>query len=66
MSREVPTYMVEVEESMTQPGLYRLVNPYGAAFPYNEPGDYDADNNYYLTINAVDPTRYILRSRQPV
>lgn len=54
---EVPTYMVEVEESMTQPGLYRLVNPYGAAFPYNEPGDYDADNNYYLTINAVDPTK---------
>lgn len=49
--------MVEVEESMTQPGLYRLVNPYGAAFPYNEPGDYDADNNYYLTINAVDPTK---------
>lgn len=49
--------MVEVEESMTQPGLYRLVNPYGAAFHYNEPGDYDADNNYYLTINAVDPTK---------
>lgn len=60
---EVPTYMVEVEESMTQPGLYRLVNPYGAAFPYNEPGDYDADNNYYLTINAVDPTKvYIEQS----
>lgn len=61
--QEVPTYMVEVEESMTQPGLYRLVNPYGAAFPYNEPGDYDADNNYYLTINAVDPTKvYIEQS----
>lgn len=51
------TYPVEVEESMTQPGLYRLVNPYGADYPYNDPGDYDPDNNYYLTINAVDPTK---------
>ena len=53
----VVTYLVEVEESMTQPGLYRLVNPYGADYPYNEPGDYDPDNNYYLTINATDPAK---------
>lgn len=54
---EVPTYLVEVEESMTKPGLYRLVNPYGADFMYNEPGDYDPDNNYYLTINATNPAK---------
>lgn len=54
------TYLVEVEESMTQPGLYRVVNPYGADYPYNEPGDYDPDNNYYLTINATDPTKVYL------
>lgn len=51
------TYLVEVEESMTQPGLYRIVNPYGAGYPYNEPGDYDPDNNYYMTINVTNPSK---------
>ena len=36
-------------------GYYRLVNPYGANFPLNESGMYDADNNYYLYIHAEDP-----------
>jgi hypothetical protein len=49
------TYQVEIEESVDNPGKYRLVNPYGEAFPYNEPGDWDADNTYYLTIDATDP-----------
>ena len=51
----VVEYEVEIEESVENPGKYRLVNPYGAAFPYNEPGDYDADNDYYLVIDATDP-----------
>lgn len=50
------TYEVEIEESGNTPGLYRLVNPYGAAFPYNEEGDWDASRNYYMEINATDPT----------
>lgn len=50
-----PTYEVEVEESVDNPGKYRLVNPYGEAYPYNEPGDWDADNTYYLTIDATNP-----------
>lgn len=49
------TYKVEVQESATEPGIYRLVNPYGEAFPYNEAGDWDASKNYYLVINAQDP-----------
>ena len=49
------TYEVEIEESVDNPGKYRLVNPYGAAFPYNEPGDYDDTQDYYLVINAQDP-----------
>ena len=49
------TYEVEVEESQDNPGKYRLVNPYGAAYPYNEAGDYDAENDYYLVIDATDP-----------
>lgn len=51
----VPVYSVEIQESQTEPGLYRLVNPYGAAYPFNEPGDYNADENHYLMINATDP-----------
>lgn len=48
----VPTYDVPVQRHMSIAGLYRLVNPYGEHFPYNEPGDYDESNNYYLTIHA--------------
>lgn len=48
-------YEVEVQQHIEESGRYRLVNPYGAAFPYNEPGDWDASNDYYLEINAQDP-----------
>ena len=50
-----PTYKVEVRESKDKPGLYRIINPYGAAFPYNEEGDYDASQEYYIEIDATDP-----------
>lgn len=49
------TYEVEVQESEDKPGVYRLVNPYGAAYPYNQEGDWDASKDYYLEINAQDP-----------
>lgn len=52
---ELATYQVEIQENANEPGLYRLVNPYGAEFPYNEEGDWDASKNYYLVINAQDP-----------
>lgn len=55
-SLENLTYSVEIREHQNKPGLYRLVNPYGAAFPYNEDGDYDASKEYYLEVNAQDPT----------
>ena len=48
-------YAVEVQENMENRGIYRLVNPYGKAYPYNEEGDYDASQNYYMEINAQDP-----------
>ena len=50
-----PTYKVEVRENKDKPGLYRIINPYGAAFPYNEEGDYDASQEYYIEIDATDP-----------
>lgn len=49
------TYEVEVEESVDNPGKYRLVNPYGEAYPYNEEGDWDAENDYYFILDATDP-----------
>ncbi len=52
---EVVTYKVELQEKYDEPGRYRLVNPYGAAYPYNEPGDWDDSQNYYMELNATDP-----------
>lgn len=49
------TYEVEILESTETPGRYRLVNPYGEAFPLNEPGDYDPSATTYVEIDATDP-----------
>ena len=49
------TYEVEIQESAENKGKYRLVNPYGEAFPLNEPGDWDDSQDYYLTIHAENP-----------
>ena len=48
------SYPVEIREHESKPGLYRLVSPYGAAYPNNEEGDYDATSEYFLEINAQD------------
>ena len=48
-------FMVEIQENELTPGLYRLVNPYTSAYPYNEPGDYDNSKDYFLEIHAEDP-----------
>lgn len=49
------TYEVEVEQDMLNPNMIRLVDPYGAAYPHNSPGDYDTKKNYYITFNCEDP-----------
>ncbi len=49
------TYEVGIQKSVITDGLYRLVNPYGAAYPYNKAGDYDTSKDYYMEINASDP-----------
>lgn len=58
------TYQVEVEESMSRAGVYRMVNPYGAAFPYNEEGDWDASKDWYVEINAQDPTGVFIEAQE--
>lgn len=49
------SYDVEVRTKADKPGIYRMVNPYGAAYPYNGEGDYDASQDYFIDINAADP-----------
>lgn len=51
------SWAVEIEANQIVPGYYRLVNPYGAGYPYNEPGDFDASKDYYLEIHAEDPAK---------
>ena len=52
-----PVYQVEVQENDKQPGLYRMVNPFGEAYPHNEPGDWDDSQDWYFEIHAEDPDR---------
>ena len=49
------SYQIEVRENTNQPGLYRIINPYGAAYPYNAEGDYDTSKEYFIEIDATDP-----------
>lgn len=49
-----PEYEVPIQRHMTTSGLYRLVSPYGACYPFNEPGDY-AEGDFYMEIHAEDP-----------
>ena len=54
------TYKVEIEEAEEAPGLYRLVYPYGEAYPYNYTytdgtADWDLTETYYMYIDATDP-----------
>ena len=51
------SYPVEIQENEANKGMYRLVNPYGEAYPYNEPGDYDDATVHYMTINATNSSR---------
>lgn len=53
-------YYVEIQQHLENPGRYRLVNPYGAAYPYNEPGDYDTSKDYYMLIDATDPEGVVM------
>jgi len=53
-------YDVPIQRNTVEEGMYRLVNPYGKAYPYNADGDYDTTQDYYLTINAQDPTKVFI------
>lgn len=54
------TYYVPIQEAEGSNGVYRLVNPYGLYYPYNEPGDYKGNVTSYMEINAQDPQKVYL------
>lgn len=58
------TYQLAIQRNIVEEGYYRLVNAYGEAYPYNEDGDYDTSQDYYLTINATDPD-YVYVEQSP-
>lgn len=67
LDMECDPYDVEIEESATKPGVYRLVNPYGKAYPYY---DFFKRNGYlakhggdhYLIVDASDPERVMIEA----
>lgn len=48
-------YALEIQENELQPGYFRIVNPFGADYEYNEEGDWDASRDWYLEIHAENP-----------
>lgn len=54
-STGIPEIHVPIQVHSQIPGYYRLVYPYGEAYPYNDPGDWDDSKTYYLYIHAEDP-----------
>lgn len=59
------TYKVEVEQNTLKPGLIRLKNPYGTAYPSNSKGAYTTDNvDVYLEIDATTPSAIYLPTDQ--
>lgn len=51
------TYQVDVEESVSEPGYIRMVDPYGANYPYSSDNNYDNSKIWYIYINATDPDK---------
>lgn len=57
------TYPVKVQERDDMKGYFRVFNAYGAAYPYNEAGDYDDSQDYYIYIDATVAAKVYIPSR---
>ena len=58
------TYEVEIQESASTPGLFRLMNPYGTAYPYYEEEKYYNEQDWHIDIHAENPQAVYI-DRQP-
>lgn len=53
-----PSYQVEIQENVNTPGFYRIVNPYGEAFPYyGQLGTHATERDHYIYLHAEDPAK---------
>lgn len=50
-------FPTKVQERDDMPGYFRLINTYGANYPWNDPGDWDESQDYYIFIDATDPEK---------
>lgn len=57
------THPVKVQERDDKKGYFRIFNAYGAGFYYTAAGDYDDSQDYYIYIDATDPTKVYIPSR---
>lgn len=54
------SFEVEVMENKDNPGLYKLIYPYGENYPLNDPGDWDTSLSYDIEIDATDPDGVVI------
>lgn len=55
------TYPVKFQQRADQPNLFRLVNPYGENYIYNDPGDWDTSKDYYFIFDLSDPNAVVMQ-----
>ncbi len=58
------TWEVEIEERDDLPGYFRLVYPYDEKYIWNDPGDWDTSQTYYLIVDATDPSGVIIPQQE--
>ncbi len=54
------SYWIPIQKNTMSEGLYKLINPYHEAFPYNEEGDWDDSKDHNIVIDATDPDVVII------
>lgn len=65
---EYPTYeyYVNVEESVENPGLIRLVDPYGDDSPLSSGYHYDHSKHWYMIIDATNPDQVVIKHMEGI
>lgn len=53
-------YEVKIQQHPTKDGIYRIVNPYGEAWPLYGVLPYDTSKDYYLVIDASNPKQVLV------
>lgn len=57
------TFPTRLQERDDKPGYFRMVNTYHENYPYNDPGDWDDSQDYYIYIDATDPEAVYIPER---